>query len=590
MALTDIARQLKETFEGFGGAEHIEELKKYRELYGHAECVQIGEMDYIVINDVYKSKEYADVPESTSPLFYNSIKNSYAIIDAETSSTLIDEVYSRVTYMQRICRSETAPDKDEVRRSMRDFTPAELSIPDVLIETGDNAKVQSNVFQCHLIKDTGVSAVPDVYSFALSNGEIKEISENVMRQIRRSGEVNLLKDRNVLEQNKAAIQQAVFDKYVNSDLDIQGVNVKSIFDISLTFQKIRIMLADSLRRKGVFNTSYIAGKNNEFEALNASIHVCDCGCELVDVKDPSNIRKLHLNIDAYDPTLSTETEFIYAAGCDDCLVECPDCHGWHFNYEKFIGSNIYDKAHIMPGRAFIKGLRSVDANYCACREGIEWVYDERTGSENEHSVIPRSKMTFFNYAGERIATGEDFAAFFAKRQKEKYKDALEESKHATRAISDFKKYLASKYDIDIKDISLSSSDKCMECIVCGGTFYRGGVAFDSEGIYRCDVCDELITERRSCVTRIDGIVFMRHRVGKRTEISKYIVSKFGNLKKLSSAYIEESLSDETDGDETESAESTASDSTLSPEDQAVVDKVMKDLEEEEKAQRKGSDA
>jgi hypothetical protein len=68
------------------------------------------------------------------------------------------------------------------------------------------------------------------------------------------------------------------------------------------------------------------------------------------------------------------------------------------------------------------------------------------------------------------------------------------------------------------------------------------------------VCDELITERRSCVTRIDGIVFMRHRAGKRTEISKYIVSKFGNLKKISSAYIEESIPEEPEGEEIDSTE------------------------------------
>ena len=81
MALTDIAKKLKDTFDGFSVSAHQDELKHYRELYGDAECVQIGEMDYIVINDVYKSKEYSDVPESTSPLFFNSINNSYAIID-----------------------------------------------------------------------------------------------------------------------------------------------------------------------------------------------------------------------------------------------------------------------------------------------------------------------------------------------------------------------------------------------------------------------------------------------------------------------------------------------------------------------------
>ena len=89
--LTDIARQLKETFDGFNVAE-IPELQQFRELYGEAEAIRIGEMDYIVINQPYRSEEYSDLPEGVSPLFYNSIRKNFAIIDTETSSTLIDEV------------------------------------------------------------------------------------------------------------------------------------------------------------------------------------------------------------------------------------------------------------------------------------------------------------------------------------------------------------------------------------------------------------------------------------------------------------------------------------------------------------------
>ena len=74
MALTDIARQLKETFEGFGVSDLQEAVKHFCEIYGDAESIRIGEMDYIVINEIYKSKEYADVPETTSPLFFNSIR------------------------------------------------------------------------------------------------------------------------------------------------------------------------------------------------------------------------------------------------------------------------------------------------------------------------------------------------------------------------------------------------------------------------------------------------------------------------------------------------------------------------------------
>lgn len=539
MALTDIARQLKETFEGFGGAEHKEELKQYRELYGDAECVQIGEMDYIVINEVYKSKEYADVPESTSPLFFNSINNSYAIIDAETSSTLIDEVYSRVTYMQRVCEVNTAPDKDEMRKSLRDLVGEGIKLSDVLIKSEGTEQNKANIFQCQLIKDTGVSAVPDVYSFVLKNGEIKEIAENVMRQIRRSGEVNLLKDRNVLEENKAAIQQAVFDKYINSDMDIQSINVKSIFEISMTFLNIHVMLTDELKKKGVYHTSYLASENNEFEALNANIHVCSCGHELVDVKDPNKFYKLHINTDAYDTEFSTENERVHAAGCEDCLVRCPACGGWHFNYAKFIGSNFYDKYQLVPGRAFIKGLRSIEANYCTCREGIEWVYDERTGSDEEHDVILIEKMAFYNYANERIATYEDFREYYEKRRGTKQMDAFEELKLARRIRGDFKKHLSSKFDIDVKDIKISSADRSMTCSVCGGSYYRGTVASDFDDVYRCEICDELISEKRSSVTRIDGIIFMNHKVKNRSVISKYIVTKFGNLKQISSAFLVE---------------------------------------------------
>ena len=48
MALTDIARQLKDTFEDFGGADLHEEVTRFKEIYGDAESIRIGEMDYIV--------------------------------------------------------------------------------------------------------------------------------------------------------------------------------------------------------------------------------------------------------------------------------------------------------------------------------------------------------------------------------------------------------------------------------------------------------------------------------------------------------------------------------------------------------------
>lgn len=539
MALTDIARQLKETFEGFGLSEHQEELKQFREIYGDAECIRIGEMDYIVINEVYKSKEFADVAESVSPLFFNSINNSYAIIDAETSSTLIDEVYSRVTYMQRVCKIDAIPDKEEIRKALKALIGTGEKLAEILIKTGEAAQNKANIFQCQLIKDTGVSAAPDVYSFMLKNGEIKEIADSVMRQIKRSGEVNLLKDRDVLEENKSAIQQAVFDKYINDEIDIQSVTVKSIFEISLTFLNIHLMLSNDFDQTAVFHTSYLASENNEFEPLNANIHMCNaCGHELVDLKEVGKTYPLHINTDAYDPEFSTESKRIFAVGCEDCLVQCKECGGWHFDYAKHIGSRIYEKAHLVPGREFIKGLRVIDANYCSCREGIEWIYDEKSGSEGNHDVMKVEKMAFINCANEQIATYDDYLQFYTKKRKNaKIANALEEAAFAKRTRTDFKKYLAEKYDFDIKDIKISSIDKCTRCAVCGGEYYRGLATNDFDDEYRCNVCDEMISENRRMVTRVDGIVFLRRTVKKKNIISKYVVTKMGNLKKLSSTVV-----------------------------------------------------
>jgi hypothetical protein len=61
---------------------------------------------------------------------------------------------------------------------------------------------------------------------------------------------------------------------------------------------------------------------------------------------------------------------------------------------------------------------------------------------------------------------------------------------------------------------------------------------DADDDYRCNVCDEMVTEKRRSVTRIDGIVFMRRTVKKKTVISKYIVTKLGNLKEISSAEVD----------------------------------------------------
>ena len=536
MALTDIARQLKDTFEDFGGADLHEEVTRFKEIYGDAESIRIGEMDYIVINEEYKSEEYSDLPSSISPLFFNSINNSFAIIDAKTSSTLIDEAYSRVTYMQRVYKLEATPDKKEIRDSLSGIIGEGENVTDVLINADGEGENKANIFQCQLIKDTGVSAAHDVYSFIVKNGEIKEIADSVMRRIKRSGEVSLLKERDQLEKSHSAIQQAVFDKYIQSDIDIQSINVKSIFEISMAYLNIHLLIDGGSKKTGVYNTSYLAGENNEFEALNANIHVCNsCGHDLVDVRDPNKVYRLHVNSDAYDKEFTTDDRLVYATGCEDCLTQCPDCGKWHFNYEKFLGSRIYDKVNLVPGRAFIKGLRSIEGNYCACREGIEWVYDEKSGTDTEHDIIPVENVAFINTANEKVADYEDYAAFYNREERRAgVMNGEEESAFAKRTLSKFKKLLADRFDTDIKDIKISSREKCTRCSVCGGEYYKGVLAGDDDFEYRCEMCEEMVTEKLRVATRIDGVVFMRRTKGRNNIISKYIVTKLGNLKKLSS--------------------------------------------------------
>ncbi len=547
MALTDIARKLKETFEGFRVESSLDEdLKRFRAIYGDAEDIRIGEMDYIVINEVYRTDE-EDGSESISPLFFMSLNNRYAIIDAETSSTLIDEVYSRVTYMQRVCRVETTPDKTKIRNSLRPILGdigeklgnERLNKEDVnvFIDAGDDRSNKANIFQCHLIKDTGVSAAPDVYSFMLKNGEVKEISDSVMRQIKRTGEVNLLKDRDTLNANKESIQKAVFDKYVNADIDIQNVNVKSIFEISLSFLNVHLMYKDVRGREAVYNTSYLADNNNEFDSLNASIHVCDsCGHDIVDVDDPSKVHKIHVNTDAIDPEYSTEDKLVFLTGCEDCLVRCEKCGGWHFDYEKFMGSPIYSKIKLAPGREFIKGLRAQSGiNYCSCREGTEWVYDEKSGTAEEHGVIPVEKMVFINYACEKIATYADYLDYCKqKRGNENFANAKKEHEYRMKTLAKFREELAKKFGMDIRDIILTSEDRCRKCSSCGGEYYKesSAVSYAGDADFRCPVCEEMAAERLNTVTRIDGVVFMRKKKGNGYVVKKYIVTRLGNLKEI----------------------------------------------------------
>ena len=555
MALTEIARKLKETFSGFDVSGFQDELAKFRALYNDAESIRIGEMDYIVINDVYKSEEYQDIPESTSPLFFNSINNKYAIIDAENSSTLIDEVYSRITYMQRDCESGARlPSAEEIKNSLKNIIGTGETILTSQIEADDESegalsRNKANIFQCQLIKDTGVSAAPDVYSFMLKDGKIKEVADSAIKMVKDSGILRMLDDSNLeeLKSSEGAIQEAVFNKYINADIDIQSVSVKSIFEIKMAYCNIYLLLQSYLggdKITSVFNTSFLASENNEFEALNANIHVCNC-CkhDLVDVRDEHKVYRLHANLDAYDKKLteraiedakmavnpeSISENAVHVTGCEDCLIQCPECGGWHFDYQKLAGSGIYDGVNFMPGRSFIKGLRDFDINYCSCREGIEWVYDECSGSSDEHDVIPISELAFLNYANEKLKDNLDYQVFYEKEKKKaRITSAIEEKEFAIRTLDKYKTILANEFNMNVTSIRISSSKKCNECCICGGQYY-GRLRNN-----RCAICSEMFDENRRMVTRVDGVVFMISGGKNKKTITRYIVTKLGNLKPIS---------------------------------------------------------
>lgn len=584
MALTDIARGLKLTFSGLEAPGYQEEINRFRSIYGDAESIRIGDMDYIVINEVYKSEEYRDVPPNTSPLFFNSIKNNFAIIDAETSSILIDEVYSRVTYMQRDCVTGAEPPSPEKREG---FLSGLIGGSETFISTtisNDEKEEESrgaNIFQCQLIKDTGVSASHDAYSFMMvKNKPIKEVPNDALKMIQSSNSaVSILDEsnRDGLEVRKKEIQEAVFNHYINSDMDIQSISVKSIFEIRLEYCRVELRLKSKLgdnKQNSIYRTEFLSGKNDEFDLLNANIHICNC-CkqDLIDARDDKKIHLLFTNYDAYDIVATHEAcerasvrkksdrdkdreknpdqepsamkfspeHMVYAVGCEDCLTECPECHRHHFDYQKLVGSKIYSNPDfaLVPGREFILGLRTFDGiNYCACREGIEWVYDERSGSEDAHDVIPTHDMVFVNCANEMMADSERYLEYLQKElSREKNRDAFEERAIARDCLNKFKERLASQFKMKSTGIQITSRSRCHTCYLCGGV-YHGVLTND-----RCPVCNEMFEEDRRIVTRADGVVFMLSGGKRKRMINKYTVTKLGNLKKIPSKRVYDSFSD-----------------------------------------------
>lgn len=572
--LTQIAAKLKATFPNSFDAKITEdELKRFKARYGEAESVRLSGMDYIVINGIYRVDDQSDGwgdgrQSNVSPLFYNSIHNNYAIIDAQTSSTLIDEVYSRVTYMQRDCADGArTPSESDVQNLFSTLVGEGETIAAVQIprdeEEDSTFSNRAHIFQCQLIKDTGVSATPDTYSFMLKGGEIKDVPDNAIKKIQGAGNVSMLDDSNMeeLQSHEGQIQEAVFDKYLNSDVDIQSITVKSIFEIKMKFCNVHLFLQSRFGKTkldSIYNSTYLLSQTNEFDTLNGSIHVCNCcGHDLVDSRDERIVKKLHTNMDAYDEAATEEANessgkknaksgeerhLIHAVGCEDCLVQCECCGTWHYDYKKMVGSKAYDRVKLAPGREFIKGIRSFDFNYCACREGIEWVYDERSGGDREHDVIPIDEMVFINSANEKMADYAEYREYY-EREKERAKpaDAIAERTLARQTLNRFKNHLAGKYEMSSSGIEITSIEKCHECSMCGGEYY-GMLEND-----RCAVCTEIFDENRRMVTRVDGVVFMLRGRKKHRIISKYIVNRFGNLKRISAKLIED---DVTEGDGT----------------------------------------
>lgn len=574
MALTEIARQLKNTFPGFITGDLDDVVKEYKQLYEDAESIRIGNMDYIVINGQYdpnftgtrsSANEYIDVPEgiansipqNVSPLFYNSIHNKYAIIDACSSATLIDEVYSRVVYMLRTNPEAITLSKSKIAESLRNFIDSDLKTHKgqlnedsiKILGSADNLKTVS-IFRCYIIKDTGVSATSETYSFMLLNGQVKRIKNEIVDGIE-GGEIRLLTGdaREVLQRNSDAIQSAVFDEYSKADTDIQRITVKSIFEVCVNAQQIMAYL-QSKSAHGVYITDYFAD-GDIHDTLNLSTFECNtCSGNLFDGAN-GTAHKIHINTDVCfispDSEGNEDYSGLFTTGCERCLEQCKVCGEWHFKYSEFI-SNIgkYRNVKFAPGREFIRSftLATYDKNinYCRCREGIDWVYDNGslTGSKDMLGVIPITQMAFINYAYERLAGYDEFSVYreeYCRKLLSKDVTSLK-TDEAKKILSSFKKKLAGEYGLDSDDILIISADKCTTCSICGRQYFSGGErVFDSGSEFKCGTCQEIVADEKHMVTRIDGTVFLRHKHRDKVIITQYKLTKFGNLKKLSSRVI-----------------------------------------------------
>lgn len=564
MALTDIAKQLKKAFpRSYHEVTGLGEVcKRFRAIYHDVETIRFDGTDYIVINGEYRNDSSdEEVYENESPIFYQSIKNSYAIIDEKNAYTLINEVHSRITYMQWKRKDANAPTKEEVRASVKPLMGNfQLDTDDVDIPEEDSFSGDANIFRCYLRKETGVSATTDTYNFMIKNDEVKEFgeSETILSKMDLRG-AEFLRDSEIVDKYSTAIQNAVYEHFDReSGNEIQSISVKSIFQIALAFRNVKVLFQDvdpktQEKNWAVYDTAHFHSGDSRFDAaLNANAHTCNCcGRDLVATNHGNGESKrfaLHLNIDAVYPSEIPEDfkdklskfkkengeEVVpYAVGCENCLERCPDCGKWHFKYGKFLGTNQYDKIKFAHGRGFIRGLRSIEANYCSCREGIEWVHDEKSGNEKdgEYDIIPVTKIAFVNYADEKLAGFEECRAFY-KKINNLTDDTI--GKGFDEAIKRFKDKLAARFRIDVGDIKITSVDKCKRCSVCGGEYFTYGGSPASLASYRCSVCDTMSRDKKKMVTRADGVIFMRHR----KKLNKYLMNPLGNLTLLSSQTID----------------------------------------------------
>ena len=569
IGLVAVARRLKETFEGYDTTAPSE-ITWFRKKYGDAEAIRIGKMDYIVIDGEYRiDDEYRD-RGGVSPLFYNSIKKTYAIIDVKTAITLIDEVYSRVTYMRRTVEFGHKLSEDQQKREIKanferngSLIGEECKIyADQIIfpDDGDETRRESstNIFQCRLAKDTGISASFDEYSFMLMNGQVRsDIDAGIVRRLRNSqtgGTITLLQDRAELEECRDQIQENIFNRFRESDVDIQSISVKSIFEIRMSCKAVGITLEEARaieedRRKGYFETVYLASDNNELADLNKSIQTCNCCGKSIMGTDSSGrptISHLHINTDAFfgevdrsekrAPISTQRYTGKFAVGCEKCLEKCPQCGSWHYNYANLARTgrrnllrDTGEHIHIFDDRKFISRLQDPDGktNYCSCRRDIDWTYDEKMGEMGERDVIPLEKVVFLNHVGEVIAGYSDYQAFFDdKRQKKRDYDSLdprEQSQWATKWLGDYKQDLIDRFDLQKNDITVTTIDKCSwQCPICHGMYFRVDAERSEGG--RCEMCDYLIRNKKHMSTRSDGVIFMR----RKNIVHKYTITRSGS--------------------------------------------------------------